>query len=494
MGDNFRGYGANIHGFGFNGAAGTSTNARGQNYGEVLLFSETPTEGERIAAEKYLAQKWGLLNDYHAAEEASFALRAEGTGHITLHTDVALAGSFGGTVNINSGSLSVADEPMPPSEEAVPTDGRLAWFDPDAADAIVLSVSNVGNIYNRVGGQTDGTPILNSSGRSPAILQSARGFGPIRKWIDYRDPTYYGKTLRLNTYPTTSGTPIVPLSARSVFLVQDSSKGGGSPFLSKVNGTGDILSRLTTYDAMTPDPGWPVWRGTTANIFATGATYLDGHEIDGAVEGFQGRPELLTAVGGSSFELGAFAYYGYLSAYYKNESAPTVDAGEIQGEIIVYDCVLGDAARRGVEAYLMWKWLGVARDGYSVMTNATVTGSGTLNVESLAQMPKIDGSFTGTLALAETSFAFTVTAEGTVEGALSGGSGTLVLPAACTANVTLERGVPPGEYALVSSAIAPGTVWTLNLVAASSRLVSLEVRGGTPFLVVRKRGAVFTLR
>ena len=350
------------------------------------------------------------------------------------------------------------------------------------------------NMLDRGAGKTDGAPVLNSSGRSPKVSTGARGFGPSRTWVDYRDPSYYGKTLRLNTYPTTSGTPIVPLTARTVFLVQDSSKGGGSPFLSAVNGTGNILSRLTNYDAMTPDPGWPVWRGTTANIFATGSTYLDGHAIDGAVEGFQGRPELLTAVGGSSFTLGAFAYYGYLNAYYNKEDVPDVDAGEIQGEIIVYDCALAEADRKGVEAYLMWKWLGTARDGYSVMTNVTVSGGGRLNVESFAQMPKIGSSFTGTLALSETSFAFTVTAEGTVEGALSGGSGTLAFPAACTANVTLERGVPPGEYALVSGAIAPGTDWTLNLVAASSRLVSLEVRGGTPFLIVQKRGAVFTIR
>ena len=251
---------------------------------------------------------------------------------------------------------------------------------------------------------------------------------------------------------------------------------------------------------MMPDPGIPVWRETTANIFSSGATYLDGHEIDGAVDGFQGRPELLTAVGGQDFTLGAFAYHGYLSSYYNKPGVenpvedPHVDAGEIQGEIIVYDRALSEADRKGVEAYLMWKWLGTARDGYSVMTNVTVSGSGRLDVTSFAQMPKIGSSFTGTLALAETSFAFTVTAEGTVEGALSGGSGTLALPAACTANVTLERGVPPGEYALVSGAIAPGTDWTLNLVTASSRLVSLEVRGGTPFLIVQKRGAVFTIR
>ena len=487
--------GASVHGLGFSGGFDTPANTRGQNYGEVLLFSQTPTEAERVAAEKYLAQKWGLLADYHEAEQTVPSIRVEGNGSITLSADVELSGSFAGTVNMNGNALSVAADPLPPGEEAVVSEGRLAWFDPDCTESIDIGNQRVNNIYDREAGKADGAPVLNGSGRSPYVLNGARGFGPSRRWVNYCDSSYYGRTMRLNRYPTTGGTGVAALSAQTVFLVQDSSKGGGSPFLSAVNGSGNILSRLTNYDAMSPDPGWPVWRGTTASLFATGSTYLDGHAIDGAVEGFQGRPELLTAVGGSSFNLGAFAYYGYLTAYYQAENPPSVDAGEIQGEIIVYDCALTEADRKGVEAYLMWKWLGTARDGYSVMTNITVSGGGRLNVESFAQMPKIGSSFTGTLALSETSFAFTVTAEGTVEGALSGGSGTLELPAACTANVTLERGVPPGEYALISGgSIAPGTDWTLNLVETTPRIVSLEVRGGAPLLVVRKKGAVFTVR
>ena len=477
-----------VHGLGFNAAPGTPANTRGQNYGEVLLFSETPTEAERVAAEKYLAQKWGLLADYHEEEQTVPSIRAEGNGSITLNTDVAFSGSFAGTVNMNGKSLSVVDDPLPPGDEAVVSEGRLAWFDPDCTERIAINNGQVNNIYDREAGATDGAPVLNASGRSPAVLNGARGFGPSRRWVDYSQVK--GRTMRLNQYPTTSGTPIVALKARTVFLVQDSLRGGGSPFLSAVGGTGDILNRLTEYPTMMPDPGLPVWRGTTANIFSSGATYLDGREIDGAVDGFQGRPELLTAVGGRDFTLGAFAYYNYLKDY--TGSLPF--AGEIQGEIIVYDCALGEADRKGVEAYLMWKWLGTARAGYSVMTNVTVSGEGRLNVESFAQMPKIGASFTGTLALSETSFDFTVTAAGAVQGALSDISGTLELPASCTANVTLGQGVPAGEYALISGAITSGTDWTLNLVAPTPGYVSLEVRGGVPLLVVRKKGVVFSFR
>ena len=482
---------ASVHGIGFNAAPGTPANTRGQNYGEVLLFSETPTEAERVAAEKYLAQKWGLLADYHEEEQTVPSIRAEGDGSITLNTDVAFSGSFAGTVNMNGKSLSVVDDPLPPGEEAVVSDGRLAWFDPDHTESIVISNQRVSNIFDRAAGQTAGAPVLNSSGRAPVESMGPRGFGPSRRWVDYRDPTYYGRVLRLNRYPTTTGTAIEPLSARTVFLVQDSSKSGGSPFVSVVNGnSGDILSRLAS--GMAPDPGAPIWCSTTTNVFASGATYLDGREVDGAVDGFCGRPELLTAVGGRAFNVGAFAYYDYPASL--TNSTPNVDVGEIQGEILVYDCVLSDETRKGIEAYLMWKWLGKARDGYSVMTNVTVSGEGRLNVESFAQMPKIGASFTGTLALSETSFDFTVTAVGAVQGALSDISGTLELPASCTANVTLEQGVPAGEYALISGAITSGTDWTLNLVASTPGHVSLEVRGGVPLLVVRKKGVVFSFR
>ena len=481
-----------VHGLGFNAAYGTTSNIAGQNYGEVLLFSETPTELERIAAEKYLAEKWGV-SGYNDAGVGSHEVRADGTGTISIGCEASLSGAFSGTVALNGNTLTTSDESLPPGDEVVVSDGRLAWFDPDKRDSINLGSDgkSIFNIYDRERGKTDGAPVLNSAGRTPSETVGPRGFGPSRRWVDYRDTTYYGRVLRLNKYPATTSRDIEPLSARTVFLVQDSSKSGGSPFLTVINGdSGDILSRLAS--GMAPDPGAPIWRSTTANIFASGATYLDGREVDGAVDGFYGRPELLTAVGGRAFNVGAFAYYYYPASL--TNANPNVDVGEIQGEILVYDCVLSEETRKGIEAYLMWKWLGTARDGYSVMTNITVSGDGQLNVGSVAQMPKIGSSFTGTLAFSETSFDFTVTAEGTVEGALSGGSGTLALPAACTANVTLERGVPPGEYALVSGAIAPGTDWTLNLVAASSRLVSLEVRGGTPFLIVQKRGAVFTIR
>jgi hypothetical protein len=242
---------------------------------------------------------------------------------------------------------------------------------------------------------------------------------------------------------------------------------------------------------MSPDPGLPVWRETTASIFADGgATYLDGRKVDGAVEGFQGRPELLTAVGNRNFTLGTFGSYKYLDSITNK-----VDAGEVQGEIIVYDKVLEDDVRKSIEAYLMWKWLGVARDGYSVAANMTVTGDGLLSVASSAQMPKIGGSFTGGISMKEDELSFMIDSEGIVSGLLDMGSAAVTFPKNCTAKVGFSGGVKNGTYTLIScGSIADGTVWNLNLTTSTGRKVSIVQNGGTVALEVKSPGTVITIK
>ena len=488
--------GETVHGLGFNGAVGTTTNSKGQNYGEVLLFSETPTAEERIAAEKYLAKKWGLANDYNDVSGVA-ELRIDGTGSVVLDDDFAISGSFAGTMDLNGKSLLVTDESLPPDDTVVQSGGRLAWFDPECPGMMSASLNKVSCIYDRGRGKVDGAPFLNGHGRTPWLLEGRRGFGESRNWIDFSPDYYwdekgtnYGRTVRLNQLPVTNNT-VVPLSARTVFVVQDSVKGGGTPILSEVNGGGDLIPRLTSWLDMPPDPGLPVWRGATAAIFGEGgATYLDGREIDGSVEGFQGRPELLTAVGNRNFTLGGFGYFRYLDSV-----VDRVDAGEILGEIIVYDKVLDSDVRKQIEAYLMWKWLGVARDGYSVATNMTLTGEGSVTVASKEQMPKFGTAFTGAAALDENAFDFTVNADGTVSGAIDMGNAAISLPTECTANVSFADGMRTGIYTLVKGGnIASGTSWTLNIRNGGSRKAVISQNGGTVVLEVKSLGTVVTVR
>ena len=494
-----------VHGFGFNGNIGASTNAKGQNYGEVLLFSEMPTEEERIAAERYLAEKWGVINDYKDASRTP-GLRIDGNGSVALNVDVALSGSFAGTLDLNGYSIVLSNEPLPPGEDAVNSAGLLAWFDPELSDTVDVNNGKVNFLYDRRG-KNDGAPVLNGSGRTPLLVNSARGFGPLRNWIDYSPANFYdeitkegvprgnyGRLMRLNKYPTLSSTTVPLDNARTVFVVQDSVKGGGTPFLSGVNGGGDLGIRLTQWPDMQPDPGTPVWSSAASAIFTEGteggATYLDGREIDGAVEGFQGRPELLTAVGNRDFTLGVFAYYKYLQDF-----PDKVDAGEILGEIIVYDKVLDSDVRKQIEAYLMWKWLGVARDGYSVATNMTLTGEGSVTVASKSQMPKFGTTFSGAVAFEENAFDFTVNGDGTVSGAIDMGAAAISFPAACTANVTFADGMKTGVYTLVQGdSIASETSWTLNIRNGGSRIATIAQNGDSVVLEVRGLGTVVTVR
>ena len=488
--------GKTVHGLGFNGAVGTTTNSKGQNYGEVLLFSETPTAEERIAAEKYLAKKWGLIKDYK--DDTSLPeLRIAGNGSVVLKDDFAVSGSFSGSVDLDGKSIVMSEEPLPPGDSVVGGTAPLAWFDPEASDTITDNAGKVNYILDRMRGDEDGAPVLNNSGRPPLVIRESRGFGPSRKWLDYSPYNFwdekgynYGRTMRLNKWPTLNST-VVSLSARTVFLVQDSVKGGGTPFLSAVGGSGDLVPRLTRWPSMSPDPGLPVWRETTASIFADGgATYLDGRKVDGAVEGFQGRPELLTAVGNRNFTLGTFGYYKYLDLI-----EDKVDAGEVQGEIIVYDKVLEDDVRKRIEAYLMWKWLGVARDGYSVSENMTLTGNGSVTIASKDQMPKFDAQFTGAAAFGESAFDFTVNGDGTVSGAIDMGNAAISFPAACTANVSFADGMKVGVYPLIKGGeIASETSWTLNLVNGGSRKAAISQNGGMVALEVRSPGTVVTVR
>ena len=494
-----------VHGFGYNGNIGTSTNAKGQNYGEVLLFSEMPTEEERIAAERYLAEKWGVINDYKDASRTP-GLRIDGNGSVALNVDVALSGSFAGTLDLNGYSIVLSNEPLPPGEDAVNSAGLLAWFDPELSDTVDVNNGKVNSLYDRRG-KNDGAPVLNGSGRTPLLVNSARGFGPLRNWIDYSPANFYdeitkegvqrgnyGRLMRLNKYPTLSSTTVPLDNARTVFVVQDSVKGGGTPFLSGVNGGGDLGIRLTKWPDMQPDPGTPVWSSAASAIFTEGteggATYLDGREIDGAVEGFQGRPELLTAVGNRDFTLGVFAYYKYLQ-----DHSDKVDAGEILGEIIVYDKVLDSDVRKQIEAYLMWKWLGVARDGYSVATNMTLIGEGSVTVASKSQMPKFGTAFTGAVAFEENAFDFTVNGDGTVSGAIDMGAAAISFPAKCTANVSFADGMKTGTYTLVQGdSIASGTSWTLNIRNGGSRIATIAQNGDSVVLEVRGHGTVVTVR
>ncbi|MCQ2391893.1 MAG: hypothetical protein MJ240_10765, partial [Kiritimatiellae bacterium] len=125
----------------------TSGNRGGQQYGEVLVFTNAVSTRVRLQAEQYLAKKWGLIDQYAPAAQAELAeltrgivCRVKAAGAPTLVGDgrtLEVSGAFSGTVKLNGGSLAVPERRLPYTEAEIPSANRLYWADPDDAGAVL---------------------------------------------------------------------------------------------------------------------------------------------------------------------------------------------------------------------------------------------------------------------------------------------------------------------------------------------------------------------
>ena len=184
-------------------------------------------------------------------------------------------------------------------------------------------------------------------------------------------------------------------------------------------------------------------------------------------------------------------YFGY----YGNDAAATPNA-EILGEILLYDTVLDDATRAGIESYLMKKWTGRLPDGYMDFRGATVTGSGIVRAPTAAALPSFT-NFDGTGVVAQTAYEFTLDASATpaVPDALTVPCA-LALPAACTATVTCAAKPRAGTYTLISAAsFTQHTDWSLNTAGTTGNAtLKLRATNNALLLDVINPGAAIVIR
>ena len=113
--------GHNVNGFGW---AKNYSDAGGQNYGEILVFTNALSDVERTLVESYLAKKWGIST--YACGTATPTVRAVGrTGTIEVPSDtqVTLGGCYAGTVDVKAGATLTISEPLPPTADELPTTG-----------------------------------------------------------------------------------------------------------------------------------------------------------------------------------------------------------------------------------------------------------------------------------------------------------------------------------------------------------------------------------
>ena len=474
--------GHNVNGFGW---AKDYSDAGGQNYGEILVFTNALSDVERTLVESYLAKKWGIST--YAGGTATPTVRAVGrTGTIEVPSDtqVTLGGCYAGTVDVKAGATLTISDPLPPTADELPTTGRVGWFDPDAEGALYQPISS-GARAEEVSavafkGQTadalvDGAYFLWAAGsRRPFRALGARGWGPERAWLDFQEldvssmTTDTGNCLRPRTYPST--TPLtdnssanITIPCRTAFIVSDSFRGGGSPVLGGVSGGSGIAVRPAG------DYQSPIWASGTHARITGGETRLNGVRVASpTVAGFTGAPEVFSFTTTADQNIGCF---GYL---YNTQKG--VNYGEVLGEILLYNQVLTGADRLAVEAYLMGKWCGTLPEGYSDLREATVTGAGTV-VASAEKMPRLDAAFAGTAKVTGESAVFDVTIDpeaGTVTGALIAPNATLELPANATINVTFtSKPIHGGSWTLVDigTAAPQDLAWTVNASVAGMSVV-----------------------
>ena len=256
------------------------------------------------------------------------------------------------------------------------------------------------------------------------------------------------------------------MNVRTAFVVQDSIRGGGGPLLNNVEGN--------TYPKNRANGIWTqtIYPDDQPAVLVNGENRLNGNVVD-YKNGFLGQPEVFTVRGTDTRNLPFIGCYNNTEGGKKN--------GEIIGEVLLYNTALSDADVKGIEAYLMGKWIGRLPEGYADIRNATVAGTGTVQVAVGSQMPRIDRGFEGDVSVADGAFIMIIDPDtDTIMGALDCPAATLSLPASCSITLNFTRkpssSMPTRDYTLVDCASgADGVAWTLNRGAnAPSRGIFLS--------------------
>lgn len=473
----------------------------GQNYGEILFFTNTVTELQRRQFESYLAKKWGIATYRGAA--APCPVRAEGrSGAVTVADGAAveLRGTFAGSLTVN-GAMSIA-EPLPWTEDDVPSEGRVDWYDAsDSASLVLTPWSGANNVVARLYPRgttqrtlTSGYYLWGGSARAPFAVTAARGLGAERTWIDYNHPEGFpvgsddGNVMRFLPYDKSDLSYAEAQTFRTFLVAMDSSKGGGTILGSNViGGSGDFRTRYASSYSVA------IWPSSCAANVRNGTNRLNGVVADPA-KGLTGAPEVLslTAAGNVSA-----LCVDTINNTQTSDGVP-VAHGMIQGEMLMYDSVLDADVLANLEAYLMGKWTGVLPDGWSDLREATVTaGTGTVSAVA-ARLPAFGDGFTGTVIVPDTEMGFAFDgASGTVDRPLVARGATLSLPAAVTVSVACENmsgvketSVPIFDVAGFSNPVT----WTLVASGTGGRKLKLREAGGRLLLDVLPAGATIIFR
>ena len=462
----------------------------GQNYAEILIFTEMPTDQEIKSAEHYLAEKWGVAT-YRTTEEGEVRLYGNGSTTLAAGT-VRVGGMFGGTLAVaEDAELVLTDSQMVPS---APASGMSGWYDPsrddmrEILDGEVLKMDTLKNII----GPYNGKPYeLMAIGRPPAVISETRGWGASMYWCDYSTQKTggNGNTLRFDT--NVDGVEN-SMPVRTGFMMLDTRAGGGTPFLDTT-----VYSDHNTVVSKYVQPrtkGAPIFRtrndDPSMDGFVTNSpAYLNGVAVDSGKHTFNSRPELLSFSFTQDVPIRCIGAYNQTAGY-----TPDPEFELRHGEIIFYPTVLSDSDRRNTEAYLMAKWIGVTPTGYGKPGLMTVTGAGNVKTANGKMRPKTDDGFTGRMVILEETLQFTVdaTSASPVTDAISISNGELSTPESVTVDLSFPTRPETGKYTLVSAKVWNATTVSLGEVSGprgvSTASYSVEREGNLLVLTVQRPG------
>lgn len=485
----------------------------GQDYGEIILLDSVPSADERQFIERYLAKKWGLMSKYAGDGMPRARLAGKGIVHVQAGNEILISGCFKGILALASDAVvRLAPAKRPSTEAEVEGLQPTLWFDPSAEGAVLHAnepyTNSISAVYQRdpQKRQADADYLLsgtgfndNSKGRLPGLEIAARALGESRAWVDMNgaydryfvetEGLSYGNLLRLRT--SVGGSDMTNDSVRMGFIVQDSIRGGGTPFLDGISGS-DIKGR-----APNGDPSMAIYNNKTIAAVRESPVYLNGREVE-QENGFTGSAEVFTFTGSEAFKVGAFGYY----VNTQNNVGTTLETmkayGEIQSEILLFDRMLDDTSRQGVEAYLMNKWMGYVPTGFSDLSETTVAGTGTVIVPNAASRPKFASTYTGELVLEENRLTFDyrerqvgnpVTAGSlTVSGPLEVVVDFQCVPKAGTYRLLTLGALPADFSAMVTASGAFGGK------AADRLSLKVDADAGTVDLVVAAKGLILLFR
>ena len=490
------------------GSANNADNG-GQNYAEVILIKDELTDRQRQEIEIYLAEKWGLKDKYNYPAWAKQFATVYGTGSVNLEADATLGGAFKGMIDLKGHDLVIDGVALPPTEDSVNTTGCVGWFDPDEVSTCETVRNDAKNpstrllwLYDRLG-KADGRYALTGAQkeRSPWIDESAHGFGLPRRWVDYSNGEISnggadGNTLRFREMKDGEGTgDVVNCPFKTIIMVQDSKRGGGQPFVDG-NSVLPDQSQVLYKGRIKKAADYAIYPQWTSDVLTGGKTYLDGREVDGLNTGFGGWPEVLSVLPKGDYAPVCFAHLQNSQNIASREDS----FGEIQGEILMWNRALDDAERKEVEAYLSYKWIGLANEGYSDLTAATVTGAGNVSAADAALLPKFNAGFTGKVTVPlEDGLVFTLaTVDGqtVVANAIDLGGGELAASGTVVVKIVKSGAKPKcGSYKLIGWASKPAeTNWSLVMDGWDRDGVMLRATDDGLYLDVKKLGLILTIR